>query len=99
MKGSTVPPLTACIAPPLAAAMMSSWASTTLGAACGPASGSAEPTAAVASGASLPAAIEVNMRGLRRSRRGLGGKTRMDDRAVTGERGRLDDLVIPLDRQ
>src|SRR4029078_11016123 len=33
------------------------------------------------------------------SRRTLGGKTRMNDRAVARERCRLDDLVVPLDRK
>src|SRR5262249_50091214 len=105
-NGSTVPPVTACIAPPLAAAMMSSWASVILGAASCAAGATATAAPTVAS---LAAGI-ISMNGLPRRRRcaapscralrrAFGGKARMNYGAVARERGRLHDLIVPLDRQ
>src|SRR5207244_4434989 len=61
--------------------------------------------AGAATAAMLPAGMKVSIRfslsppGPRLSRRALGREARMDHRTVAGERRRLDDLVVPFDRQ
>src|SRR5215475_11848147 len=90
MKGSTVPPLAACIAPPEAAAMMSSWASVMSLA------GPARPTGGMIVSMSVSSERAAQPRA---SRRAFRREARMNHGAVAGERRRLHDLVVPLDRQ
>src|SRR5215471_15484122 len=112
-NGSTAPPVAACMAPPEAAAMMSSWASVRSGATGLPA---AFIAASAPVGMKVSIAFSLNSPGAPPSRPGqgptsahlfgdarsrgtLGRKAWMNDGAVAGERGRLHDLVVPLDRE
>src|SRR5947209_7576884 len=81
MNGSTAPAVPACIAPPLAAAMISSWASTTL----------PEP-----GGAPGSIGMIVGMRVFPCSGRGLRRKSGMNNGTLACQRGRLHDLIIPF---
>src|SRR6516165_2874564 len=85
-KGSTVPPLTACIVPPLAAAIMSSWARTT----------SVPPTSP--DGARLARAAD-GMSMSSPSGSGLCCKTWMNHRAVARECSCFDDFIFPIHGQ
>src|SRR5262249_50976563 len=110
-NGSTAPPVTACMAPPEAAAMISSWASVRSWA------GLAALIAASARvGMKVSIAFSLSSPGVPPSRPGprptsahlfddalsrgtLGRKAWMNHGTVTGERRRLHDLVVPLDRK
>src|ERR1700730_663606 len=85
-KGSTAPPLTACMVPPLAAAMMSSWVRTT---SAPPAPLDLARLARAADGMSMASS----------SGSGLCRKTWMNYRAVARERGCFDDFVVPIHGQ
>src|SRR6516165_8505523 len=112
-NGSTAPPVTACMAPPEAAAMMSSWASVRSSAAGLPAAfiAASAPVGmkvSIAFSLSSPDAppscprtrrSSAHLSGDARSRGTLGRKAWMNHGAVAGERRRLHDLVVPLDRE
>src|SRR5215468_2580834 len=85
-NGSTAPSVTACSAPPLAVAMMSSCARAT------------SPVAGAAAGMPMGRIKLIRIKLMRSpSRCALGGKARMNHGAIAGERGGLDDLVVPFD--
>src|SRR5579871_3274964 len=110
-NGSTAPPVAACVPAPPAAAMMSSWASTMSPVPALARVGeskvsmiSSPPSRSVVLG-NLVAVAWTKASPNRPPRRGnpscgtFRRESRMDDSAIAGESRRLDDFVVPLQRQ